>query len=656
MIYGYKLTHENCSSHNSTVNTKSAFLSDLYTTSGFVNELLTIEHWFYKLHKKISFIEIYETFLNKIVQHVKKFENNKIYLQNNRVLQYVYAVTASKLYNLKYNFDTLSIELDITGYFTRVENHIEEYKKALREANINEYEKKYEATTEAIVTSAINVIKNDIQPAIDESIKNLNDNINVLVNEVIDNQKNVKSEINSLEKLKSKLESQLVLKSILSVLQVVGAGLAVFGVYGAAAGAAITIVSGVATSFIPDEDDVISTELPSSVRQSITKISDHAKNNGLIFDKKLQSLKQDLDNSLKKLNSNELQMIQNLTAHVQHKINKINSQIKVLEVGAVTSLEKEFINSVTKEIQTINTEKKKLQKDYDDVVRKAVNLDDATLSKLHDMSIEIKRLSAKPDEISKNEITRLKKEQENKINEITQLNNEAETITNNQKSLKSQANEFSKERKKLLKDYAKEIESGASYDPESVDKKAELLKKMNGISAKEETVLKTLKDEKKIKYDNYAKALNNAQNVIGMSEAVFNVYSQVSNGKKKIDKVKIQLENANKKIKDLERYRISIYETLIPLFQQLESISTGSRKNLNEKSHVTLDITKWKLRNTITGIQNQVRDMTNGFKAQGQFKNCIDKVDYGIQTMIQMYDRIQNEKERKQLANYIAEK
>lgn len=59
---------------------------------------------------------------------------------------------------------------------------------------------------------------------------------------------------------------------------------------------------------------------------------------------------------------------------------------------------------MTNGIETINIEKNKLKKNYADEIQKGESLNPVSINKLHDIGMEIKQLSTKSDEISKNKI------------------------------------------------------------------------------------------------------------------------------------------------------------------------------------------------------------------------------------------------------------
>ncbi|KAF7989470.1 hypothetical protein HCN44_008144 [Aphidius gifuensis] len=115
------------------------------------------------------------------------------------------------------------------------------------------------------------------------------------------------------------------------------------------------------------------------------------------------------------------------------------------------------------------------------------------------------------------------------------------------------------------------------------------------------------------------------------------------------------IEKVNEKIDKLEKYEENIYNIIIPMIQFIEKLFTETRENLNGKSHMALDVSKWKMQSILKDVQIQIREMTQGFNVQVSLIRCIEKFEYGVVTVIQMYDRIQDAYEKKQLTNYIAD-
>ncbi|KAF7990946.1 hypothetical protein HCN44_000751 [Aphidius gifuensis] len=318
-------------------------------------------------------------------------------------------------------------------------------------------------------------------------------------------------------------------------------------------------------------------------------------------------------------------------------INSGNKQIlDVSDLKKLTKLEKNVLNLIEKERNALINKRLTVEKEYEENIRNHNFYSIESIDNLHNLKNKIDKL-----ENDGNKTTR-------KEEKITQLQKEKETIGNNHKSAKREASEAGKKRISFLEEYEKEKRQGEIKNPEPVEKLSSLRKSAEEMSVNHTRVLRQLKEEKQIQYESRIRLLNSIQNTVSMGEAVFEVYNKTKNDQSK--KKVLKIDQTRVEIEALREYEQSVYETLIPLIHKLASISTEK----NSDDHVELDIEVWKIRDTITDVQKQVLDMTKRFDAQNQFKISIDQVNYGIQTMIKMYNCIQDEMDRKNLANYIA--
>ncbi|KAF7990944.1 hypothetical protein HCN44_000749 [Aphidius gifuensis] len=638
-IIGYQFTHKNCSSVDNPLDD----LSDYYTTEGFINELLAIEKLFNNLHEKIPFKEIYESFLNRIFKYSNKIINMPEHSENRKAVDYLYAIAASKYYRLIHNFDKNSIELNIIHYLSTVEKHIEEYDKVLKEVKINDYAQQYSKKIDATVKEANNFIENDLQTAIDESIEKLDENIAMLINELATKREGVNNEMQSLEKTRSMLESQLVLKTVFSSLQFVGAGLAIIGPVGAAVGAAVSTSGAVATSLLPEPNGTVPVSLPASVGKNIPKISEHLKNKGKILEKKLNLAENEVDDYIKKQKDNNLQDLKNIMQECKLQVLNVNpDNNRIVDTNDLKKLEKLNVNVtdlVIKKRTALDNKLSAVREQYNEAL---LNHNDCSAESVDTLCDLWKRKDKLKIDDAKMTST----------DKLIELQGAINDIKDDLKSPKSKASELEEKKKSVLEKYEMEKKTGQNNYPESLQKLAELRESLIEKSENYTNILKEDKKKKEMQYESRIRLCNSVQNTISMGEAAFEAYSKYQNEQSKIKAVVTQIDQANVKIQKINEYQQSIYETLIPLIQKLASVSTEN--NFDDQSHAALDIKKWKIKDVITDIQNHVLDMTEGFEVQNQFKRTIDKVNYGMQTMIQMYDRIQDDIDRKNLANYIA--
>ncbi|KAF7990978.1 hypothetical protein HCN44_000783 [Aphidius gifuensis] len=645
-ISKYQSMHENCSSNNSPINDNSILLSDLYTTEGFIHEILTTENQFYDLHDKISLMKTsYESLLNKLTRYFKKITTKPEHGENIKALQYVFAIAATKLYRLNHNFEGTSIDLDIIEYFTIVEEHIKEYNKALKEVNINKHEQEYRRGIDESVRTTNDFVENHLQSAIDENIEKLDENIGMMIDNLITQRGSVENEMKNLDKSRSMIEGQLILKTLFGTLQFVGSSLAILGPVGAVMDSIAGIRNTNATSLLPEINAMMPiTKLPASVSKYIPKISEHLKNKGKILDKKLYLVEKEFEKFMKKDSTYDLEKIQKKFYESHLEINEMISEdekiVDANDLKKLTKLEKDIMDLVENEKNALNNELLTVLQDYEKEIKKNSPYNVTSIDNLYMLNKRINELSVEGKKL-------IEKEQK----ELKKLKQKVDIIINNHKSVKLEANKLERIKISVLEEYEKEKNKGEINNPKSLNNLLTLRKSLEDLSINHARTLKEMKEVKEIEYKPRMKLLTFVQNTVIMDEAVFEVYSKTKNDQT-IIKAVLKIDQA--KIKELKKYEQSIYEILIPLIQRLASIS--SENNFDDQSYVELDIKNWKIKDTIIDVQKQVLDMTQEFDAQDQLFKCfIDKINYGIQTIIQMYDRIQDDMDRKILTNYIAD-
>ncbi|GIY39036.1 uncharacterized protein CEXT_80091 [Caerostris extrusa] len=77
--------------------------------------------------------------------------------------------------------------------------------------------------------------------------------------------------------------------------------------------------------------------------------------------------------------------------------------------------------------------------------------------------------------------------------------------------------------------------------------------------------------------------------------------------------------------------------------------------NLAGKSQVALDVTKWKVQDTLKDMKLKMQRITQGFEVKDDLARCIEKLEEAMVTQINIYDRIQNFEDQQYFTNLIAD-
>jgi len=68
---------------------------------------------------------------------------------------------------------------------------------------------------------------------------------------------------------------------------------------------------------------------------------------------------------------------------------------------------------------------------------------------------------------------------------------------------------------------------------------------------------------------------------------------------------------------------------------------------------VALDVTKWEVQQTLSGIQATLEKAMEGYKAEAQITSCFDKLNEALTLLMHIYDRLENFYDQQKLGDYI---
>ncbi|CAG8757569.1 5322_t:CDS:2, partial [Gigaspora rosea] len=115
--------------------------------------------------------------------------------------------------------------------------------------------------------------------------------------------------------------------------------------------------------------------------------------------------------------------------------------------------------------------------------------------------------------------------------------------------------------------------------------------------------------------------VQNLSSEFKLADMEFELYDKYQNDKEKFGKLNNAFKQAEDDIKKLESYEESIYREIIPMIEKIQSDISNLGNQIDQKSHVFLDL---------------------------------NKLDENMTTIINIYDRIQSYYDQSRLANYIA--
>ncbi|GIX77728.1 hypothetical protein CDAR_303381 [Caerostris darwini] len=157
-------------------------------------------------------------------------------------------------------------------------------------------------------------------------------------------------------------------------------------------------------------------------------------------------------------------------------------------------------------------------------------------------------------------------------------------------------------------------------------------------------------------------ALNALRAIQGLNQiaqfaslAIGDIRSENKEEEAKVDELNKAIKEAENKYQSLQQYEETIHDTIAPMLQNMEDDLRDIAGNLNSKSQVTLDVTKWRVQSTLKDMKSQMQHLTQGFQTRDGLARCLEKLEEAMTTLINIYDRIQSYQDQQQLASYIAD-
>lgn len=174
-----------------------------------------------------------------------------------------------------------------------------------------------------------------------------------------------------------------------------------------------------------------------------------------------------------------------------------------------------------------------------------------------------------------------------------------------------------------------------------------------------ESLLKTLttEEDKLKKQGRDPHTDSTIQLFVGMKETLqiaefgVEVYKEICNDGEMVEK----LSKLQEQFKTWDKYEQNIYNILIPQIHSIAETVKLLRSNSSSKSHVDLDVTKWEIQSTLASVKKNFQEMTRNLNAGGNLLDFIEKMTFGINILIDIYDRISDYSEKAKLATFIAD-
>lgn len=167
---------------------------------------------------------------------------------------------------------------------------------------------------------------------------------------------------------------------------------------------------------------------------------------------------------------------------------------------------------------------------------------------------------------------------------------------------------------------------------------------------------KTLSHYDKLKDEDKVAKIKTMQKLLKVTDVGIDIYKQNREDSSKLDEINSQIYNLQDQLNTWKQYEEDIKGIMLPQLKEIEASFDKASKDLSGRSHVELDISKWKIKSALADLKKLFREMASAQKSllEGDLVHCIEKVGEGITTMITVYDRIDSYAEQSKLASLIS--
>lgn len=164
------------------------------------------------------------------------------------------------------------------------------------------------------------------------------------------------------------------------------------------------------------------------------------------------------------------------------------------------------------------------------------------------------------------------------------------------------------------------------------------------VKTKEKNILKSLHRIEKM------------QSLLKVADVSIDIYKQNRQDNAKLDEINTQIANYQDQIQTWKLYEENVKTIMLPQLIEMQSSFDKSSQQLSGKSHVLLDISKWKMQGALSDLKKLFREMATAQESLlgSDLVHCIEKIGDGITTMITVYDRIDSYTEQSKLAALIS--
>lgn len=150
-------------------------------------------------------------------------------------------------------------------------------------------------------------------------------------------------------------------------------------------------------------------------------------------------------------------------------------------------------------------------------------------------------------------------------------------------------------------------------------------------------------------------SLNDIDKLLKVGDVGLQIYKQIRADKKKIAAIDATIRELDDQLLVIKQHERNIHNVMIPQFKMVEQSVNEAILNSAGKSHCELIVANWTVQGSLDKVKKLFNVMTQDFSMGADLDDCFDKINEGITTIVDVYDRIDSYTEKAQLADLMAD-
>ena len=184
------------------------------------------------------------------------------------------------------------------------------------------------------------------------------------------------------------------------------------------------------------------------------------------------------------------------------------------------------------------------------------------------------------------------------------------------------------------------------------------VKEIRKLENELQIALEKKQNELNILDDKKSPALEKVKGMMGKLKTIgsigIDLYNQYKNDKGQLAAINNAIQQTENTILKLRQYEDEVYDTIVPMLKDMQSDLKKISESIKNKTHVQLDISKWKTQTRLRDMKLEMHQLTEGFKVESNIARLIEKQEETMNTLINIYDRIDNYQDQQVLGDYLA--